>query len=357
MPSRSLLLASALAFGALTATVRHRTVEVDGVKVFYREAGDPDSPAIVLLHGFPSSSAMYRGLIPLLAAHFHVLAPDYPGYGHSDRPSPERYAYSFDNLARTMDGFLAALQVGNAVLYMQDFGGPVGFRLLMAQPRRFRGIVVQNANAYLEGLAPSVRAQMQDYWQNRNARTEQAQREAFALEGIRWQYLTGAHDAAAIDPDAWERDAAQMARPGQDAIQLELLYDYRHNVASYPAWQQWLKAHQPPTLILWGKGDPLFTMAGAQGLLRDIPAARLVTYDGGHFMLEEHAPDAARQIISMFAPPNRRACLPPWIFTPNCAPAGWRQTHCPWAAPDHPATPGAIQRWMQRLQSCCGTPR
>lgn len=282
------------------ATVHYRDVVVDGVRIFYREAGRADAPTIVLLHGFPSSSAMYRGLIPRLAARFHVLAPDYPGYGHSDRPPPVRYAYTFDHLARSMRGFLDALAVRDAVLYMHDFGGPVGFRLLLAQPRRFRGIVLQNANAYAEGLAPAVQAQMQRYWARRTPQTEQEQRAAFSPEGIRWQYVTGARDAAALDPDDWTLDAAQMARPGADAIQLDLLHDYRRNVASYPAWQAWLRRYQPRTLIVWGRGDPLFTVEGARAYLRDLPAAKLVLYDGGHFLLQERAAGVADEIAAMF---------------------------------------------------------
>ncbi|KRE97679.1 hypothetical protein ASG87_15380 [Frateuria sp. Soil773] len=280
--------------------MHHRTVRVDGVDVFYREAGRQEAPAILLLHGFPTSSAMYRELIPLLAPHFRVLAPDYPGYGHSDALPPAQYAYTFDHLAQTMRGFLDRLGVKHAILYMQDFGGPVGFRLALAQPQRIDGIVVQNANAYLEGFAPQVKAQMQRYWTHRTPQTEQEQRFAFSPEGIRWQYVTGTHDASALDPDAWTLDAARMARPGQDAIQLDLLYDYRSNPASYPEWQAWLKQRQPKTLILWGKGDPLFTVEGARALKRDVPGARLVVYDAGHFLLQEHAADAAREIVAMF---------------------------------------------------------
>lgn len=318
MPMRALILAIGLVFATLVtpdraaqagevATVHYRTVAVDGVRVFYREAGRPDAPTIVLLHGFPTSSAMYRGLIPKLAAHFHVLAPDYPGYGHSDAPPPARYAYTFDHLAQTMRGFLDRLGVKRTILYMQDFGGPVGFRLALAQPERIAGIVVQNANAYREGFAPDLFKSMTPYWMQRTPQTEQAQRFAFSAAGIRWQYITGAHDPAALDPDAWALDAAQMARPGEDAIQLDLLYDYRTNPAQYPAWQAWLRQHQPKTLILWGKGDPLFTVQGAYALKRDVPGARLVIYDAGHFMLQEHADEAAREIIATFAPAGGRA--------------------------------------------------
>jgi pimeloyl-ACP methyl ester carboxylesterase len=281
-------------------TVHYRTVTVDGVNIFYREAGRPDAPTIVLLHGFPTSSAMYRGLILLLASHFHVLAPDYPGYGHSDAPPPQRYAYTFDHLAQTMRGFLDQLGVHETILYLQDFGGPVGFRLALAQPERVRGLVVQNANAYLEGFSPELLAGVRKYWASRTPETEQAQRFAFSPDGIRWQYVTGAHDPAALDPDTWTLDIAQMARPGEDAIQLDMLYDYRTNVASYPAWQAWLKQHQPRTLIVWGKGDPLFRVDAAHALKRDLPAAKLVVYDGGHFMLQEHAAAVAGEIVAMF---------------------------------------------------------
>lgn len=284
---------------ATASQVYNRTVEVDGVKIFYREAGNPSAPTIVLLHGFPSSSHSFRNLIPELATRFHVIAPDYPGYGYSDAPARDKYAYTFDHLAQTMDSFLQKVGASSYIVYMHDFGGPVGYRIATAHPERVRGLVVQNANAHEEGLSPAF-GHARELWANRNAETEAHVRGAFSPEGIKWQYVTGANDPATMTRDGYSFDAPLMQRPGQDGIQLDLLENYKSNLVLYPQWQKWLKTAQPKTLIVWGAGDPLFTVEGAHAVKREVPAAKLVTYKAGHFLLEEYSADVAKQILLNF---------------------------------------------------------
>lgn len=279
--------------------MKSKTLTVDGLEIFYREAGRADAPTLVLLHGFPSSSHQYRELIPRLAEHFHVIAPDYPGYGYSQVPPRETWRYSFDHLAQTMDSFLEQLGAREYVLYMHDFGGPVGLRIATAHPGRVKGLVVQNANAYDEGLSPVVR-ESQALWRQRTPETEAPVRGVFSPDGVRWQYTEGARDAATMTRDGYTFDTALVQRPGNDLIQLDLIADYGSNVALYPQWQAWLRRAQPKTLILWGQGDPLFLPAGAHAYRRDLPDAKLVLFDGGHFMLEEHAAQAAAEIVQFF---------------------------------------------------------
>ncbi|MCM5679759.1 alpha/beta hydrolase [Schlegelella sp. S2-27] len=281
--------------------VHSRYATVDGVRIFYREAGHSSLPHIVLLHGFPSSSHMYRKLIPLLATRFHVIAPDYPGFGHSDMPAPTEYRYTFDRLATTMDRFLQAVGVARYVLYMQDYGGPVGLRIAAAHPQRVAGLVAQNANAYDEGLSPEVMKVLRPLWAQRTPDTEAPVRGFFTLEATRGQYTAGARHPEALDPDAWVFDQALLDRPGNHEVQLSLLADYGSNVSLYPQWQRYLRKHQPAMLIAWGRGDPFFLEAGAHAYLRDVPGARLVLLDTGHFALEEEAPRVAREIIATFA--------------------------------------------------------
>mgnify|MGYP005753991139 CR=1 FL=1 len=280
--------------------VHSRHVVVDGLRIFYREAGDPTLPHIVLLHGFPSSSHMYRKLIPLLARNFHVVAPDYPGFGHSDMPAPTHYRYSFDQLARTMDGFLQVLELTRYVLYMHDYGGPVGLRIASAHPERVAGLVVQNANAYEEGLSPDVMKVLQPFWAERTAVTEAPVRGFLTLDATRGQYVAGACRPDELDPDAWVFDQALLDRPGNQEIQLSLLADYGSNVALYPQWQRYLREYQPKTLIAWGRHDPFFLEAGAHAYLRDLPQARLTLLDSGHFALEEEAARVASEMLATY---------------------------------------------------------
>jgi pimeloyl-ACP methyl ester carboxylesterase len=268
--------------------VAYRTVRVSGVDIFYREAGPRDAPTVLLLHGFPSSSHMYRDLIPELADRFHVVAPDYPGFGQSSMPDRERFTYTFAALAEVMDQFTQSLGLERYTLYMMDYGAPVGLRLALAHPERIRSLVIQNGNAYVEGLGASTAA-VQRYWATGARAERDSLRAMLTLEGTRWQYLEGARDSARVSPDAWVVDQYYLDRPGNAEIQLDLLYDYRTNVALYPAFQSYFRRHQPPTLVLWGRDDPIFTVEGAKAYARDLPRAQIHLLDAGHFALEEKA--------------------------------------------------------------------
>ena len=277
--------------------VRYRTVVIDGIEIFYREAGGgADAPAILLLHGFPTSSHMFRDVIPRLASHYRVIAPDYPGYGLSSAPSTADFAYTFENVANIIDRFTQALRLDSYALYMQDFGGPVGLRLAAWHPERVRALVVQNANAYEEGLSPAMDA-ARPAWERRTPETEATLRAFLTLETTRFQYLHGARDPSRVSPDAWLHAQAGLDRPGNDAIQLAYLHDYGSNPKQYPAWQDYLRRHQPPTLVVWGRNDPFFTEAGALAYRRDVVDCELHLFETGHFALEEEAPAIARLIL------------------------------------------------------------
>jgi len=279
----------------------HRTATVHGRKVFYREAGDPAAPTILLLHGLPTSSQMFRDLMPRLADRFHLIAPDYIGFGHSDAPSRDDFTYSFDNLAAHVAGLVEALGLTDYILYMQDYGGPVGFRLFTANPGAVKGFIIQNANAYIEGVGEAPKQALLPLWENRNAQTEQAARDFVSLEGTKFHWLVGAKDPAAINPDNWVLDQALLDRPGTQDYQVDLLENYKTNIALYPEWQAAFRAHQPKTLIVWGKHDPFFIEPGARAYLGDLPDARLVWLDAGHFVLDENAAQVADEIHATFA--------------------------------------------------------
>ncbi|MEH6421452.1 alpha/beta fold hydrolase [Pseudomonas sp. CGJS7] len=267
--------------------MRHQVVHVDGVDLFYREAGRKDAPTIVLLHGLPSSSHMFRRLMPLLADRYRVIAPDYPGFGASAAPSPADYEYSFDRLAVTVDKLLQTLQVKSYSLYLFDYGAPVGFRLAVAHPERVQGLIVQNGNAYEEGMG-SLWDPLRAYWREPTPqRSELIAQKLLSLESTRWHYLHGVRDPAAIAPENWLLDQALLDRPGLREIQLNLLRDYGSNPGHYPAWQAYFRKHQPPTLVVWGKNDPIFLVPGAQAYKRDLPDAQIEFFDTGHFALEE----------------------------------------------------------------------
>jgi pimeloyl-ACP methyl ester carboxylesterase len=285
-------------------TVRYKRETVDGVSVFYREAGDKSRPAIVLLHGFPSSSHMFRDLIPRLAAHFYVIAPDYPGFGYSDMPSPEKFDYNFDHLSEVMEKFLKQVHVTRFFVYMQDYGGPVGFRIAVRNPSSIRGLVIQNANAYEEGISDQLRALLKPLWDNRNAKTESQAHKMFELENTKYQYQQGARDKDAMNPDAWTLDQALMDRPGNKLIQLELQAIYKTNPPRYPEWHRYFQKEQPPTLVVWGKGDPIFTEQGALAYKKDLKNIEIHLYNTGHFALEEEAPAIAERMIEFV---NREA--------------------------------------------------
>lgn len=274
---------------------------VNGRKVFYREAGDPSLPTIILLHGFPSSSFMYRDLIPQLATKFHVIAPDYIGFGQSDAPSATAFDYSFDNLTNHVTGLIDQLGLKSYVLYMQDYGGPIGFRIFTQRPDAVKGFVIQNANAYMEGVGDPPKQVFLPLWEHRDAKSEAGARSFLQAGTTQFQYTVGAKNPAAISPDNWTHDQALLDRPGTDAYQLNLLENYKTNVALYDSWHAAFRQHQPKTLILWGKHDPFFVEAGATAFLKDLPQAKLVWLDAGHFVLDENATLVADEIKASFA--------------------------------------------------------
>jgi pimeloyl-ACP methyl ester carboxylesterase len=276
----------------------YHTTEIDGLNLFYRQAGQPGNPTLVLLHGFPTSSHMFRDLIPQLAQHFYVIAPDYPGYGNSDAPTPEQFSYTFDHLADITTKLLDKLGLTKFALYLQDFGGPVGFRIASRNPQRVTGLVVQNANAYMEGISEAM-TPIAKYWSDR-AGMEPAIRGFLTKETTQFQYNHGAAHPERISPDAWQHAQAILDRPGNDRIQLELLFAYQANPPLYPEWQAYFRQHQPRTLIVWGQNDPFFTVPGAQAFLRDLPKAELHLLNAGHFALEEAHEEIAAHIIRFF---------------------------------------------------------
>jgi pimeloyl-ACP methyl ester carboxylesterase len=281
------------------ATYQHAAVR--GLKIFYREAGSKASPTIVLLHGFPSSSHMFRDLIPKLAGRFHVIAPDYTGFGYSDAPDVSQFEYTFDNLAAQIEELLfGALGLRKFSIYVQDYGAPVGFRIAVRHPEAIEGIVVQNGNAYLEGIGAAFEP-MKPFWVSRDAETEKPVRELLKKETTVFQYVHGVKDVARISPDSYTIDQHFLDRPGNDAIQLNLLHNYQANLGHYDGWHQFFRNKQPKTLIVWGKNDPFFTVDGAKAYLRDIPKAELYLLDTGHFALEDSSDFIAEKILSFFA--------------------------------------------------------
>ncbi|MDR3467252.1 MAG: alpha/beta hydrolase [Xanthobacteraceae bacterium] len=284
-----------------TTRTYYRNATVNGRKIFYREAGDPAAPTILLLHGLPTSSQMFRDLMPALADRFHLVAPDYVGFGHSDAPSRDAFAYTFDNLAAHVAGLTDVLGLESYILYMQDYGGPIGFRLFTQRPARVKGFIIQNANAYLEGVGEAPKKALLPLWENRTAETEKAARAFVSLEGTKFHWLVGAKDPEAINPDNWILDQALLDRPGTQDYQVDLLENYKTNIALYPEWQAALRAHRPKTLIVWGKNDPFFVPPGARAYLNDLPDAKLVWLDAGHFVLDENVAQVATEIRAAFA--------------------------------------------------------
>lgn len=279
--------------------VRYKHIEADGVRVFYREAGDPSAPVMLLLHGFPSSSHMFRDLIPLLAANYRVIAPDLPGFGFTEVPEARGYRYSFDNLAITMGHFVDALKLTRYALYVFDYGAPVGFRLAVAQPQRVSALVSQNGNAYLEGLGDAW-APIRAYWAEPTAANREVIRNAvLSLEGTRYQYLHGVERPELVAPESWMLDLLLMQRPGNDDIKLDLFLDYRNNLTLYPQFQAFFKAAQVPTLVIWGKHDPFFIPPRAHAYKTDNPNAVVELLDTGHFALETHAEHIAQRILAV----------------------------------------------------------
>ena len=268
---------------------------VDGRKIFYREAGSNTSPNILLLHGFPTSSHMFRNLIPALADRYHVVAPDLPGFGFSDMPDRKNFRYTFDNLARVIAGFSQTIGLDQFAIYVFDYGAPTGFRLALAHPDRVTAIISQNGNAYEEGLSQGWNP-IQKYWKEPTAENRAALRQFLTPETTKWQYLHGVQDLSLVAPESYELDSALMARPGNDEIQLDLFLDYASNVALYPKFQEYFRTKRPPLLAVWGNSDPFFLPPGAEAFKRDNPNAEVHFYDTGHFALETHVQDIASTI-------------------------------------------------------------
>ncbi|WP_312141106.1 alpha/beta fold hydrolase [Pantoea septica] len=276
--------------------VHYRYADADGVRMFYREAGNPELPTLLLLHGYPSSSHQFRDLIPLLSDTFHLVAPDLPGFGFTDVPDARHYVYSFDALGETLAAFVDALRLERYALYVFDYGAPSGLRLALTYPDRVTGLVSQNGNAYLEGLGDAWEP-IRRYWAQPTLENRQVVHDnVLNLAGTRWQYLHGVSDETLVAPEGYMLDTLLMERPGNKAIQLDLFLDYANNLTRYPAFQQFFREKQLPTLVIWGKHDPFFIPPGAQAYLRDNPQAQVELLDTGHFALETHAAYIAQRI-------------------------------------------------------------
>jgi pimeloyl-ACP methyl ester carboxylesterase len=278
--------------------VSYRSVEVDGLSIFYREAGRADAPTLLLLHGFPSSSRMFEPLLSRLSGHYRLVAPDYPGFGHSDAPDTKTFEYTFDRLAMVMQHFAEKLGIERYVLLVQDYGGPVGFRLALAHPERIQALIVQNAVAHEDGLGP-LWEKRRAFWADRAANEAGLRENLMSRAAARQRHVGTSPNVDKYDPDLWDDEFAFLSKPGQTEIQSDLFYDYRTNVAAYPAWQAWLRKHQPPTLVVWGKYDPSFLAAEAEAYRRDLPGAEVHVIDAGHFALDEK-PDEIVALIEKF---------------------------------------------------------
>jgi pimeloyl-ACP methyl ester carboxylesterase len=280
--------------------VTYNTLKIDKVEIFYREAGDPNRPTILLLHGFPTSSHMFRNLIPLLADKYHVVAPDYPGFGYSSAPSVSEFTYTFDQLTNVIDRFVAAKGLKRYSLYLQDYGAPIGYRLAVKYPERVDALIVQNGNAYKEGLRGFWNP-LKNYWANPSVENANKLRDFLKLEATKWQYTHGTRNPNRISPDTWTIDQALLDRPGNQEIQLKLFLDYGSNPSLYPQWHEYFRKHQPPTLIVWGKNDQIFPAEGAEPYKRDLKNIEFHLLDTGHFALEEEGYHIAQLIETFLA--------------------------------------------------------
>ncbi len=299
-------------------TVSYKTVTIDGLDIFYREAGNPKHPTILLLHGFPTSSHMFRDLIPALADRFHLIAPDYPGYGYSSMPAVDQFDYSFDNLANVVDKFIDTVGLKKYSLYLMDYGAPIGFRIATKHPERVESLIIQNGNAYVEGIDNNFWEPIKAYWKDRDAvnqgldndwwknvkatykkpnmTNDEALRFLLTLGATQWQYTNGVRNVEVINPDTWNHVQSLLDRKGNQAIQLQMFYSYGSNPPLYPKWQAYLRKHQPPTLIVWGKKDEIFPAAGAHPYKRDLKEVDFHLLDTGHFALEEDGEVIAEHI-------------------------------------------------------------
>ncbi|WP_306141804.1 alpha/beta fold hydrolase [Roseibium sp. MMSF_3412] len=296
------LFLSLLIPGIASAETRYGYETIDDLKIFFREAGDRSNPTIVMFHGFPSSSHQYRNLIEDLSEDYYVIAPDYPGFGASDFPAPEEFDYTFDNLADVVDTFLEQRGLTEYALVLHDYGAPVGFRIATEHPERVTALLVQNGNAYVEGVSADASGMLEALWQNRTPELEQnIIANAFSASALQWQYIHGTRNPDAINPDNWLLDIERMQRPGQHEMHLNLFEDYKSSIEAYPAWQEYLREHQPPVLVTWGRNDAFFTEAGAEAYARDAEDAKIVLYDTGHWPLEENGAEIATEIRSFLA--------------------------------------------------------
>ncbi len=315
----SLALQSIMLTAAMAATCAHaaavvyKSVVVDGVKIAYRETGSVDKPTLLLLHGVPSSSRMYDGLMRKLGDRYHMIAPDYVGFGNSDAPAPADFSYTFDHLAEVAGKFADSVGLEHYVLFMQDYGAPVGMRMAQQRPCSIQGMIFQNGNVYEEGLGKMWESR-KAFWADRAAHENAIREGQLSLALTRARHVGSDPNVEAYDPDLWMDEYAYLNRPGEAAIQSDLIYDYRTNVASYPAWQKWLAAHRPPALILWGKYDQAFIVPGAEAFRRDLPEAKVVILDGGHFVMDTREAEVAA-LTDQFMKANRAA------FAPGAVPA------------------------------------
>jgi pimeloyl-ACP methyl ester carboxylesterase len=278
--------------------IAHKTIHIEGLDVFYREAGSPENPSVLLLHGFPTSSQMFRNLMPQLASRYHLVAPDYPGFGESSSPPMDKFEYTFDNLASVVDKFTEALKLERYSLYVMDYGAPVGYRLAVKHPERVETLIVQNGNAYDEGLR-DFWIPLKAYWKDRSEQNAEPLRKFLTYGATKSQYTSGVRNVEFISPDTWTADQYRMDRPGNKEIQLQLLYDYGSNPPRYAEWQAYFRQSQPPTLIVWGKNDPIFPAEGAEPYKRDLKNIEFHLLDTGHFALEEDG-DAIASYIQGF---------------------------------------------------------
>ena len=275
----------------------HKNVNVNGLNVFYREAGDKSKPTILLLHGYPTSSHMFRNLITDLSVRYHVLAPDYPGYGRTDQPLMNEFNYTFDNMSLIVEGFLKELKIEKYSLYLMDYGAPIGFRIAAKYPEKVESLIIQNGNAYDEGLR-DFWIPIKKYWNNYTVENGKALEGFHSLDGLKWQYTHGVQDVSKISPDNWNIDLQHLSRKENNALQLAMFYDYRTNVPLYPEWQQYFRDYQPPTLIVWGKNDYIFPAEGAYPYKKDLKNLEIHLLDTGHFALEEKGNEIANYILN-----------------------------------------------------------